>query len=200
MKSKYLLLLIVFSFSSFALACASTSSQVKAQQDLRAVDYWPLQLGNQWTYRIEHGGATQKNTVKIIRQDSDGFFIDNQGARLKAHPAGIFDGDRFLLRDPLELGAKWMAVPSANALEHFEITSVHFDMSVPAGEFHNCVRVQARNKISAKESFIGEWTYAPGVGLIAFESFRQVAAKEPQPQTKMQLVEYKIADKNKSAH
>ena len=195
MNRKYLIFIAFFVSAGMLVSCKTASNQVKTQHDLRAVDYWPLQIGNQWTYRIEHGGATQQNTVKILRQDADGFFVDNQGARLKAHPAGIFDGDRFLLRDPLELGAKWMAVPSANALERFEITSLHFDMKVPAGEFHDCVRVQARNKISANESFIGEWTYAPGVGLIAFASFRQVNTKDPQPQTKMQLIQFEQSEK-----
>lgn len=196
MNRNRLLLLTIYTLLALnLLSCATTSAQVKQQQDLRAADYWPLQIGNQWTYRVENGGATQQNMVKIESQDAEGFYIDNQGARLKAHPAGIFDGDRFLLRDPLELGAKWMAVPSANALERFEITSIHFDMTVPAGEFHNCVQVQARTKVSASESFVGQWTYAPHVGLIDFVAFRDLAGKKPQAQTKMQLLEFKLDGK-----
>ncbi len=191
--NKYMFLFGFLSVLSFGSAsCKTSGAQVRPDSELHAVDYWPLQIGNSWTYRIEHGGASQQNTVKILSQDADGFFVDNQGARLKKHPAGIFDGDRFLLRDPLELGGKWMAVPSANSLERFEISSLHFDMTVPAGTFHDCVRVQARNRISATEQFIGEWTYAPHVGLIAFNSFRELNKKDKKLQTSMQLVEYKV--------
>lgn len=195
-RLSYLAGLGALTLSMSLWACATTTAhKAEDQAKLSAVDYWPLQVGNRWTYRVTHAGASQENTVEIVQQDPDGFFVDNQGARLKHHPAGIFDGDRFLLRDPLELGAKWMAVPSANALERFEITSVGFELSVPAGKFKNCVQVQAQNKISEKERFVGEWTYAPGVGLIAFNSRREISGQQPQIQTRMQLLKFEPAAK-----
>ncbi|MFH1807338.1 MAG: hypothetical protein ABIJ09_01235 [Pseudomonadota bacterium] len=173
-----------------AVGCATTPKNEAPQR--RATDYWPLAIGNSWTYRIQHGGAVQEDSVTILQRDADGFFVDSQGARLKPHAAGVFDGDRFLLRDPLAVGTKWMAVPSANALERFEITDVDFTVTVPAGVFEHCVRVQAMNKLSEVENFVGEWTYAPGVGMIQFVSRREVKGKPPAPQTEMLLLRFKL--------
>ena len=108
--------LLTLSISLALLAGArATTPKSEPSKALKAHDYWPLAVGNRWSYRIQHAGAVEKNQVSIVQQDADGFFVDSQGARLQQHPAGIFDGDRFLLRDPLEVGNKWMAVPSANA-------------------------------------------------------------------------------------
>lgn len=172
------------------VCCAHT--QKKQEPTLRAVDYWPLAVGNAWTYRIKHGGAVQKQSVSIVSKNAEGFFVDSQGASLKPHAAGIFDGQRFLLRDPLELGAKWIAVPSANSMERFEIIALGFTATVPAGIFERCVRVQAENRISEGEAYIGEWTFAPGVGLLQYQSRHEVKGRDPQPQTEMVLLSYEL--------
>ncbi len=170
-------------------ACDSPQ-KTEPSQVLSVHDYWPLAVGNRWSYQIRHGGAVEENQVAIVEQDAEGFFVDTQGARLQHHPAGIFDGDRFLLRGPLEVGTKWVAVPSANALERFEITSVGLSDTVPAGVFENCVRVEAVNRLGEHERFIGEWTYAPGVGMVRFNSRRELDGKPPQPQTEMVLIRF----------
>jgi len=172
------------------VGCAQT--QKKDSPDLRAQDYWPLEVGNAWKYRIQHGGALQEQRVSIVSKNAEGFFVDSEGASLQQHPAGLFDGQRFLLRDPLELGAKWTAVPSANSLERFEIVAIDFNATVPAGIFERCVRVRATNRINDQESYVGEWTYAPGVGLILYQSRHEIAGRPAKPQTEMQLLSFEL--------
>jgi len=170
-----------------AAACAGP--QKAATREYHATDYWPLAVGNSWTYQISMRGANQEKTVAIVKQQ-DGYFVDSEGGRMQHHAAGVFDGERFMLRDPLALGAKWMAVPSANSLERYEITAVGFKMTVPAGVFDDCVRVQAVNRINQGQAMIAEWTYAPGVGLVQFTSRLEAEGKPPQPQVTMALVKF----------
>ncbi|MBN2361369.1 MAG: hypothetical protein JXR83_18100 [Deltaproteobacteria bacterium] len=172
---------------SCAAACGGT--QKPPAREYHAVDFWPLAVGNSWTYQNSMRGVTQREVVSIVKQE-DGYFIDSRGARLQHHPAGVFDGERFMLRDPIALGAKWIAVPSANSLERYEIIAIGFTTTVPAGVFENCVRVQAVNRMSQSQALILEWTYAPGVGLVQLTSRLEVDGKPPEPQVTTVLVKF----------
>lgn len=173
-------------------ACAAP--QAPKPKPLTAVDYWPLAVGYSWTYQISIGqGAPQQDQVRIVKQNADGFFVDSRGATIQHHPAGVYDGQRFLIRDPLEPGAKWVAVPSANSLERYEIVAVGFTATVPAGVFQNCVKVRSTNRMDEHKTLIGEWTYTPGVGMILFTSALQIDDRPPLPQAEMQLVQYALA-------
>ena len=168
---------------------ACTGSQKPAPREFRAVDYWPLAIGNTWTYQINARGAEQQETVSIVKQQ-DGYYFDSRGSKMQHHAAGVFDGERFMLRDPLTLGAKWVAVPSANSLERYEVIAVGFKTTVPAGVFDDCVRVQAVNRMNQEQALVVEWTYAPGVGLVQFTSRLEVEGKQPAPQVSMVLVKF----------
>jgi len=173
--------------TSWAAACGGP--QRPPAREYRAVDFWPLAIGNTWTYQISMRGAVQKKKVAILKQEN-GYFVDSEGGRLQHHAAGVFDGERFLLRDPIALGAKWLAVPSANSLERNEIIATGFTTTVPAGVFDGCVRVQAVNRMNQTQAMIAEWTYAPGIGLVQFISRLEVEGKQSEPQVTMVLVQY----------
>ena len=93
-------------------AGATSSDPSHEPTPLQARDFYPLAVGNAWTYRSSPGEETR--TISIIREE-EGFFIDNNTppSRLQTRSTGVYDGDRFLLEEPLEVGHKWLAVPSA---------------------------------------------------------------------------------------
>jgi hypothetical protein len=97
---------------------AATSQSPAQQAALKARDFYPLAVGNTWTYRSTPGDETR--TIAIVREE-EGFFIDNNTppARLQTRSTGVYDGDRFLLEEPLEVGHKWLAVPSASEVERW---------------------------------------------------------------------------------
>lgn len=181
-------LLLVLAWVPAVVTCAST--QKPKATEWTAQDYWPLAVGNSWTYRISHGGMKQEAAVKITSQNPEGFFLDSQGGALKKHPAGIFDGQRFLVRDPVEVGNKWIAVPSANSVERFEIVSKGFTATVPAGVFENCILVRCTNRVNKDEVLVVESTYAPGIGMIQYASSYKKKGETAKNQVGMVLLKF----------
>lgn len=180
------------------LACASTpeaESSAEQTEALSAKDYYPLAIGNKWTYRGEP--HPEDVHIEIVKVD-DGFFIDNNEppSRLQPRSSGIFDGDRFLLEDPLEVGHTWMAVPSVAAVERYEIVATDLRVQTPAGSFSNCVRVKAevpgRTPAGDKMKLIMNWTYAPRVGLVRLEQKVQLGDQPPRVGMWMELVAYEV--------
>jgi hypothetical protein len=131
----------------------------------RAADYYPLAIGNSWTYEVNMLGEQRTMQVKIDAV-ANGFFRDSTGAELVADAFGVRDQKRYLLREPLEVGTSWTNVVSVSSVERYQITSVGLPCESPAGKFENCVVVESRNRASDSKTLVNDMTFAPGVGMV----------------------------------
>jgi len=62
-----------------------------------ATRYYPLAIGNSWTYSFR--GSGRRETIQIVGRDGP-WFIDDHRGRLRYEADGIRDADRYLLRTP----------------------------------------------------------------------------------------------------
>ena len=86
-----------------------------------------------------------------------------------ALPGIIFPGGAFLL------GARYFQeiAPNDEALDRAEHVEVGEEISVPAGDFENCVKVEETTPLDKKE--LSEKTYCYGVGLVVDEDLELVS-------------------------
>lgn len=177
--------------------CASTP-KTAAQTEPAAVDdahltppahYYPLEVGNRWSYRIV-GSASGLQTVELVGRQQ-GAFVDQGGGQLTLDEEGIHDGSRYLIKAPVRTGTRWSNVISATATEHYRIVSALAPCEVPAGRFDDCAVVEARQRVDDGVTLSNTMTFARGVGLVRV----QVAAQTPRgeiPQSELVLEDYDV--------
>lgn len=164
------------------LSCA-TAPATKPLAEQGAASWYPLAVGNSWTYDV--GGGRQE-TIEIVGRDGPWFLDDHRG-RFRYEPDGVRDADRYLLRTPVEEGAKWSAVDNL-IIQRFEIISTSATAVTRAGTFTRCALVRNEQPLPNGGRFVTEWKYAPGVGLVELRT--SVAGKDgkSQDQTHLELV------------
>jgi hypothetical protein len=151
--------------------------------------YYPLAVGNAWTYRL-NGRDGKRVEVKITGEE-DGYFIDNQNSQLTVDSFGIRDQKRYLLRGPVEAGHSWTNVVSVSSTERYRILWAGSPCEAPAGSFPDCVQVEARNRVDADTTLVNTLTFAAGVGLVRIQV---EAERQGQriPQTWLELLSYEV--------
>ena len=155
-------------------------------------EYYPLQVGNCWTYVTSFQGQPQADLKTCIVREERGYFIDDRPApsRLKYDAEGLRDGGvRYLLKAPLQKGARWMSVADVRTVERYEILSVDEDVQVPAGHFHDCVVVRMEVRMDEKHVMHNLLTFAPGVGIVEIRANLKRGTKLI-PQSRMRLKEF----------
>jgi hypothetical protein len=172
-----------------AWACAA--SPPRSTTAATAADYYPLAVGNHWTYDTNFLGDRRERRVEIVAQQN-GYFIDNEGAQLTVDGLGVRDQKRYLLRDPIELSSSWTNVVSASSIERYKVTSVGVPCSAPAGTFQNCVKVESRNRMDEQRTLVNELTFAPAVGIVRIELTLESGGKRV-PQSVFELKEFGLA-------
>jgi hypothetical protein len=176
------------------LACADAPARPTTGDAARGSEvapFFPLAVGNRWSYRVSFLGASQDHTVSIV--GSDGYvFQDSRGQRFRVDRDGLRDDQRYLLRAPLERGKKWSAVIDITHTEYYEIDEVGLSVEVPAGGFAGCVRVQARTAESPEHILLAEQTYCPNVGLVRVVTYAETQGKRGPPQVRQDLVSYRV--------
>ena len=177
-------------------ACASRRqvaeprAQARSSESLAA--YYPLAVGNRWTYRV-NGRGDKTVDVEVLKQE-DGYFHDNQGGQLAVDGFGVRDRKRYLLRGPLAEGSTWTNVVSVSSTERYRILQSGVPCEAPAGSFDHCVRVEARNRVDAATTLVNALTFAEGVGLVRVEVSAEKSNGERLPQTWLELVSYQLQD------
>jgi hypothetical protein len=170
------------------LLCACKSGpQPAAASGEDATGYYPLAVGNSWTYAFR--GSDKQETIQIIGRDGP-WFIDDHRGRLRYEKDGVRDADRYLLRTPLAVGAKWSAVENL-VVQRFEVVSVDSSAVTQAGTFTRCAVVRNEQPLK-KGKFVTEWTYAPKVGLVQLITSTLDPQGRQQEQTRLQLVAYRV--------
>jgi hypothetical protein len=193
MKSVCLILLAVIAGCSH-VDTVDTNKAVAAAQ---LQEYYPLSVGNCWTYATWFQDQAQPDLKVCIVKEENGFFQDNRPApsRLRFDATGLRDGQiRYLLKAPLEEGAEWMSVADVRTVEHYRIEAVAKKIEVPAGVFKDCVVVRMDVRMTDQRSMVSRMTFAPGVGIVEIHISLKKGS-ELLPQSVMRLKSYQAAAK-----
>jgi len=175
-------------------ACASRQPVAESESTSRAPEslsaYYPLAVGNRWTYRV-NGREDKPVTVAVLKEE-DGYFHDSQGGQLTVDGFGVRDRKRYLLRGPLTEGSQWTNVVSVASTERYRILQADVPCETPAGAFRSCVQVEASNRVDANTTLLNVFTFARDVGLVRMELSVRKSNGERMPQTSLELVSYQL--------
>lgn len=172
------------------LACATPTAATKPDKpQATAAEYYPLAVGNVWTYEVKLLGETRQIEVTTLRKNADGFVEDSTGAQFMADSYGVRDQKRYLLRNPIAAGTKWTNVVSVSSVESYEITGAGQPCEAPAGKWDNCVVVESRNRVEEGTVLVNEMTFAPGVGIVALSTVLESNGKRI-PQSTLALLKF----------
>jgi hypothetical protein len=172
-------------------ACNKGGVIARGQASRPAAEYYPLAVGNRWTYEVSILGDKRDQIVEITRHES-GYFFDNMGNQFMVDAYGLRDQKRYLLQEPIEEGRTWKNVISVSSTEHYKVLEAGARCESPAGAFNDCVRVEARNKIDRDTTLVNEITFAPNVGMIRIQVDAEEASGKRIPQTRLELKKYEI--------
>jgi hypothetical protein len=191
MRTRSLLLLLALG----AACSAAKPAPAAAPSAARPADYFPLAVGNAWTFldRSPQQPQPVRRTVRIVSRDAEGYFVDDQRGALRADLDCVHDRARRILCRPFQAGATWSSVVSVSATERYEIAAVNETVKVPAGTFSGCVRVRSRIH-GGKVDQVAELTYAPGVGPVRLETFAVVNGVAA-PQVRGELESYRLSER-----
>jgi len=171
--------------------CATAGGAHGSAPQRAAADYYPLAVGNAWTYEATRLGETREMPVKIVGRE-DGYFVDNNGARLTIDAYGVRDERRYLLQEPIRTDHAWKNTVSVQTTERYTIQSVGATCEVPAGVFPDCVMVSSTVRVDPQSELINDLTFARGVGLVSVQvDLKRNGTRTPQH--KMVLKSYSVA-------
>lgn len=154
--------------------------------------FWPLNLGNTWTYSRRFLGEAGSLTVSIVKRGEDESYVDSTGSKFWVTPLGIRDNERYLLRSPLEKGEHWRAQTGPETTEFFEVAEDDALVTVPAGRFEHCLIVRTTTRLPAGSRMLNVAAYAPNVGLVRNETLVENNQKRQASQVLLELVSYQI--------
>jgi hypothetical protein len=172
--------------------CATPAATARADGP-RARDFHGLQVGSRFTFRATPGPHEPRG-LTIVGFDK-GYFVDDRGGRLAPRSDGLFDGERFLLQDPLTVGHEWIAKAADQSVERYRIDATDVDVAVPAGTFHGCVQVTGTQQVVDPASgqpatLLVTSTWAPRVGVVRVEFRIQLGAAKPVTTSVTELVAF----------
>ena len=188
-----MLAVAAWSVAACALGCTKGGATATGQAGAKhsAAEYYPLAIGNRWTYEVALLGSKEERTVEILKRSEGGFVVDNQGQELMADAFGVRDQKRYLLQEPIQVGTSWTNVVSVSSIERYKIVEAGKRCEVPAGKFEDCVTVESTNKADAKRTLVNEMTFAPGVGIVAIK-VTLVEGNKQLPQAALALKSFEL--------
>lgn len=149
-----------------ALACGG--AQRPGPVELTPDALYPMSAGSVWSYNVDTGEEPDALAIsRVISVRGNVVEIRNDGGTSQSferRPEGIFQRgpDRWLLRAPIMVGARW----DGRGGGVVEITSTTEEVESPAGIFVGCVRVEERGGDDNREITT---VYCPGVGPVLLE-------------------------------
>jgi hypothetical protein len=136
-------------------------------------------------------GEAVDREVRIVGRDGP-WYVDSEGERFMLDAEGLRSPVRYLLRAPIRAGESWSSVVSLTNTEHYEIAETGVVATVPAGQFHACVRVLARTRLDPTATLFKADTYCPRVGLVRIQVWVDAAGRGQLPQADLQLHAYRL--------
>lgn len=180
-------------------ACAhvATRAGAAAEAGHALAEYLPLAVGNRWIYETYFQGQHQADlVVEIVKRQGD-VYIDNRPhpSHLIVDGEGIRDGNRrYLLKAPLTAGTRWMSVADVRTVEHYRILTVGRRVSLPAGNFTDCLVVRMQVRLDDKRAMQNDMTFAPGVGIVRITT-RLLDGSREIPQADMRLKDWHLVSR-----
>jgi hypothetical protein len=152
--------------------------------------YYPLAVGNSWTYQVTDPSGVHEDTIRIVGRDGP-WFIDDHRGKIRTDSEGVRDGDRYLLHVPLRTSSRWSAVENL-VVQRFEITATDAKIDTKAGGFSGCVIVRNEQPLPNHQGkLVTEWTYAPKVGLVELRT-RTEGGSGTREQVHLELVAHHL--------
>ncbi|HET6981216.1 MAG TPA: hypothetical protein VFI53_03700 [Myxococcaceae bacterium] len=156
--------------------------------------YFPLAVGNRWTYEATYLGEKSTRPVEIVGF-RDGSYVDKDGRTYRVDREGLRDQVRYLLHEPLNAGATWTSVIAPGSAEHYKILSVHAPCQVPAGRFPDCIEVESRTLADPKTPgryLVNRVTFASGVGIVQVRTSLEEGSRSA-PTAELRLTAFEVA-------
>lgn len=161
-----------------------------------ALKYFPLALGNKWTYNVNYFGSAGTIDVTITGTDGE-WFLDNRGGRIMADRRGIRDADRYILMFPLQR-EEWISIIDTKTRETRKTIGVDEAVKVPAGTFEGAIKVHTYVELPDKKILHSFHYFVADVGIVKIETvLEDIKEGKMLPQTVTELISYSI-NKSKS--
>lgn len=177
-------------------ACAGSGAHVQpapADEGLPLAAWFPLEVGNRWTWQVRTGHQVELQEVRIVERQGR-YAIDDQGGALAFDGEGLRDAHRYLVLAPVRRGATWQSTLEDGTVERYEIVATDAQVQVPAGTFDQVLVVRATTPADRRASLELEWSWAPEVGLVRMVSTLVTDRAERIEQMRRELVSWSIAD------
>jgi hypothetical protein len=172
-----------------ATASASTAGRLPP-----SARYFPLAVGNRWTYDASYLGEKSTRTVELVAF-RDGSYLDRDGRQLRVDREGLRDQTRYLLHEPLAVGATWTSVVGPGSAEHYRLLSLAEPCQVPAGRFPDCAEVESRTRVDGQRTLVNRVTFAAGVGIVGVRTELEQGG-QAKLQAELRLTGYEVAPRN----
>lgn len=156
--------------------------------------YFPLAVGNRWTYEATYLGERSTRQVEVVAF-RDGNYVDKDGRALRVDREGVRDQVRYLLHEPINVGATWTSVVAPGSAEHYRILSARSPCETPAGKFPDCVEVESRTLADPKTParlLVNRVTFAAGVGIVRVKTALEEGTKSA-PTAELVLTSFEVA-------
>jgi len=173
---------------------ASAAASARAGKIPDSSRYFPLAVGNHWTYEATYLGERSTRRVEVVAF-RDGNYVDGDGRALRVDREGVRDQVRYLLHEPLSVGATWTSVIAPGSAEHYKILSVRSPCEAPAGKFPDCVEVESRAIVDPRTPgrlLVNRVTFAAGVGIVQVRTALEEGTKSA-PTAQLLLTAFEVA-------
>lgn len=156
-----------------AVGCGAAKSGGDAKGPTKhsgVLRYYPLDPGMQWSFMLRESPAAPGLLVvtKVVAFDGTNAELrtGTSTTALRVAPDGIVREPQhtYLLRWPVELGAKWPTSPGAS----LEVTAVDQKVTVEAGSFEGCIETTER--FGGDEAKVIRTVFCPEVGPVTLEA------------------------------
>ncbi|HVP60201.1 MAG TPA: hypothetical protein VMT11_06565 [Myxococcaceae bacterium] len=175
-------------------AATPSADSAPAARMAESARYFPLAVGNRWTYEATYLGEKSTRRVEVVAF-RDGSYVDRDGRALRADKEGIRDQVRYLLHEPLTAGATWTSVVAPGSAEHYRVLSVRTPCQVPAGRFTDCVEVESRtlaDPATPARLLVNRVTFAAGVGIVQVRTALEEGTRSA-PTAELLLTAFEVA-------
>ena len=156
--------------------------------------YFPLAVGNHWTYEATYLGERSTRRVELVTF-RDGSYVDRDGRALRVDREGVRDQVRYLLHEPLTAGATWTSVVAPGSAEHYRVISVQAPCEAPAGRFTDCAEVESRTSADPANPariLVNRVTFAAGVGIVRVRTELE-EGQRTAPTAELRLTAFEVA-------
>jgi hypothetical protein len=191
------LLLIISTITGIALPCEGQAGGPAGAR------YYPLALGNVWTYRVRRISPKAGDSVvewRVTHADRNVYQVwprpmqsDDEAMELAVTPDGIkeISSGTLILKFPVRAGDTWAVGQQKNgaSMRTFRVLSADQPCSVDSLNVPDCVVIEDEVSAAGLKTVT---TYAPDVGPVLYRYYQKQAGKESLVQT-VTLTSHKFA-------